>query len=188
MPTPPLPPPTAHPAADALPAASLPAVDHLRTARRAARLLALCTVPSGLWRLAMAAQLPVGYSAEVLRDVYGIPGWGVAYVVGLTVLQECAALLPLLVVTGRLPVPNPRTAVRTGRVLAALVTLFCLSQLVLFFFVTPDSYLSSSGRPLMLLTYAPLAATGPLLALATAAYARHHGVGARRRPGGPRRP
>ncbi|WP_406861727.1 hypothetical protein ABZO31_15085 [Streptomyces sp. HUAS MG47] len=157
------------------------APDHLRTARRAARLLALCSVPSGLWRLAMAAQLPVGYSTEVLRDVYAIPGWGVAYVAGLTVLQECAALLPLLVATGRLRVRAPRTAVRTGRVLAALVTLFCLSQVLLFFFVAPDPHLSSSGRPLLLATYAPLAATGPLLAVATAAYARHHGVAARRR-------
>ncbi|MEU8529750.1 MULTISPECIES: hypothetical protein [Streptomyces] len=148
--------------------------DHLRTARRAAHLLALCTVPSGLWRLAMAAQLPVGYSAEVLRDVYAIPGWGVAYVVGLTVLQECAALLPLLLVTGRLRRPGPRTAVRAGRILAALLSLFCLSQAVLFFFVTPDGHLSPSGHTLFLLVYAPLLATGPLLWLTTRAYARQH--------------
>ncbi|WP_418957789.1 hypothetical protein [Streptomyces tritici] len=156
----------------------------LRTARRAARLLALCTVPSGLWRLAMAAQLPVGYTPEVLREVYGIPGWGVAYVVGLTVLQECAALLPLLVVTGRLRVPNPRVAARTGRVLGWLMGLFCLSQAVLLFFVTPDAHLSPSGATVMLVLYAPLAATGPLLAVAARAYgrhhARHHGAGGRR--------
>ncbi|HEY9374037.1 hypothetical protein [Streptomyces sp.] len=148
--------------------------DHLRTARRAAHLLALCTVPSGLWRLAMAAQLPVGYSEEVLREVYGIPGWGVAYVIGLTVLQECAALLPLLAVTGRLRSLRPATVVRAGRILALLITLFCVSQLALLFFVTPDQHLSPTGHTLFLLVYAPLAATGPLLALATRAYARAH--------------
>ncbi|MFI1938380.1 hypothetical protein ACH44C_14540 [Streptomyces purpureus] len=145
-----------------------------RTARRAAHLLALCTVPMGLWRLVMATGLPVGYSDEVLREVYGIPGWGIAYVVGLTVLQEAAALLPILVVTGRLRVPRPRTAVVIGWALSALVTLFCLSQLVLGFLVEPDPNMSPTGHTVLNLCMAPLLATGPLLAYATRAYARQH--------------
>lgn len=57
-------------------------------ARRAAHAIALCAVPSGLWRIAMASGVYVGYSDQVLRDVFDIPGWGIAYVVGLSVLGE----------------------------------------------------------------------------------------------------
>jgi hypothetical protein len=67
-------------------------------ARRAAHAIALCAVPSGLWRIAMASGVYVGYSDQVLRDVFDIPGWGIAYVVGLSVLTELAALFPLLLV------------------------------------------------------------------------------------------
>lgn len=49
----------------------------------------------------MAAGVHVGYSDQVLRDVYDIPGWGIAYVVGLSVLAELGALLPLLLVSDR---------------------------------------------------------------------------------------
>ncbi|MGW7303725.1 hypothetical protein ACWGIX_37965, partial [Streptomyces sp. NPDC054829] len=69
-------------------------------ARRAAHGIALCALPSGLWRIAMASGVYVGYSDQVLRDVFDIPGWGIVYVVGLSVLTELAALLPLLLISG----------------------------------------------------------------------------------------
>jgi hypothetical protein len=145
-----------------------------RTARRAAHAIALCAVPSGLWRLAMAAGLPVGYSTEVLREVYGIPGWGIVYVVGLSVLQECAALLPLLVLTDRVRLSRPRAVAATGWALSALITLFCLSQLVLSFFVEADPNMSATGHTVLNACYSPLLATGPLLAYVTWSYAKRH--------------
>ncbi|MER7000207.1 hypothetical protein [Streptomyces sp. NPDC000410] len=145
-----------------------------RSARRATHALALCTVPMGLWRLAMAAGIPVGYSDEVLREVYGIPGWGIAYVVGLTVLQECAALLPLLLVSNRIRFRRPRAVAATAWAVSAVVTLFCLSQLVLAFFVEPDPNMSPDGHTVLNLCLAPLLATGPLLAYVTWAYGKRH--------------
>lgn len=45
-------------------------------ARRAAVLAVLATIPSALWRMAMAVGIPVGVSEEVLSESYGFPGWG----------------------------------------------------------------------------------------------------------------
>ncbi|MEV6395559.1 hypothetical protein AB0M39_12405 [Streptomyces sp. NPDC051907] len=153
-------------------AETAPTAPTTSAARRAAHAIALCAVPSGLWRLVMAAGLPVGYSDEVLREVYGIPGWGIAYVVGLAVLQECAALLPLLLVSERVRLPRPRAVAATAWALSALVTLFCLSQLVLAFFVEPDPNMSAAGHLVVNILYAPLLATGPLLAVVARAYGR----------------
>lgn len=47
-----------------------------RWARRCAWLAVLTTVPSGLWRMAMAVGVPVGASEEIRRQQHGFPGWG----------------------------------------------------------------------------------------------------------------
>ena len=56
-----------------------------RWARRAAAVAALTTVPSGLWRTAMALGAPLGVVPAYRQEHYGFPGWGTAYVIGLTV-------------------------------------------------------------------------------------------------------
>ncbi|KJS59140.1 hypothetical protein [Streptomyces rubellomurinus] len=66
-----------------------------RWAVRCAHAAALTTIPSGLWRIAMAFGLPVGYSDEVLRQDFHIPGVGVVYVAGLSVVCEALALLTI---------------------------------------------------------------------------------------------
>ncbi|MFI6686232.1 hypothetical protein [Streptomyces sp. NPDC050485] len=55
---------------------------------------------------------------------------------------------------------------------ASVLTLFSLSQPVLWFFVTPDPNQSAAGHLVTGLTYAPLLAVGPLLAILTRRYAR----------------
>ncbi|MCP3821128.1 hypothetical protein NLX86_24460 [Streptomyces sp. A3M-1-3] len=87
----------------------------------------------------MAVGVPVGFSEEVLRTDY-------ASVIGLAALQECAALLPLLLVTDRLRLPRPRAVAATATVLAVLVTLVCLSRLVVWFTVGHDGT-SPAPRP-----------------------------------------
>lgn len=57
-------------------------------------------------------------SDQVLRDVFDIPGWGIAYVVGLSVLAEPAALFPLL--TALPATGDPRPAVARMRVSRAV--------------------------------------------------------------------
>lgn len=145
-----------------------------RWARRTAHAIVLCAVPSGLWRLAMASGIYVGYSDEVLRDVYGIPGWGIAYVVGLAIVQECAALVPLLLVSDRRRLPRPRAVAGAAWAISLLVTLFALSQLVLLFFVEGDPNMSGNWNVLTGLCYAPLFAVGPLLAAVTWSYGKRH--------------
>ncbi|WP_455360668.1 hypothetical protein [Streptomyces sp. SYSU K21746] len=157
-----------------VPAAAPTAAPAPRWARRAAHAIALCAVPSGLWRLAMAVGIPVGFSAEVLRTDYSIPGWGIAYVIGLAVLQECAALLPLLLVTERVRLPRPRAVATTAMAAAVFVTLLCLSQLVMWFTVGHDGRLTGTTAAVMGWCYAPLLATGPLLAVVARSYRMRH--------------
>ncbi|WP_274560035.1 hypothetical protein [Streptomyces spiramyceticus] len=145
-----------------------------RWARRTAHAIVLCAVPSGLWRLAMASGIYVGYSDEVLRDAYGIPGWGIAYVVGLAIVQECAALVPLLLVSDRRRLPRPRAVAGAAGAISLLVTLFALSQLVLLFFVEGDQNMSGNWNILTGLCYAPLFAVGPLLGAVTWSYRKRH--------------
>lgn len=47
-----------------------------RWARRSAWLAVLTTVPSGLWRMAMAVGIPVGVSDQIRHEHYGFPGGG----------------------------------------------------------------------------------------------------------------
>ncbi|MFD9218440.1 hypothetical protein ACFWDI_00050 [Streptomyces sp. NPDC060064] len=145
-----------------------------RWARRTAHVIALCAVPSGLWRLAMASGIYVGYSDEILRDKFGIPGWGIAYVIGLAVLQECAALLPLLLVTDRWRLPRPKTVAITAAAASAFATLLALSQVVVHFTVESQTYMSGTANTVTGFCYAPLFVIGPLLAAVTWSYWKRH--------------
>ncbi|MGW0521507.1 hypothetical protein [Crossiella sp. NPDC003009] len=63
-------------------------------ARWAAHAVALTAVPSGLWRVAMAADVPVGFSEAGMR-AGDIPGWGSVWPILLSPLVEGLALLTL---------------------------------------------------------------------------------------------
>ncbi|MCX4824010.1 hypothetical protein OG883_29870 [Streptomyces sp. NBC_01142] len=145
-----------------------------RWARRTAHAIALCALPSGLWRLAMASGIYVGYSDEVLRDEFGIPGWGIAYVVGLTVLQEIASLLPLLLVTDRRRFRRPKAVAITAASASAFATLLALSQVVVYFTVESQTFMSDTANTVAGFVFAPLFVIGPLLGAVTRSYWKRH--------------
>lgn len=144
-------------------------------ARRAAHAIAWCAVPSGLWRVAMACGVYVGYSDQVLRDAFDIPGWGIAYVVLLAVVSELAALFPLLLVTDRWRPLSPRTLTAVAWTASAVVTLVAVWQLVVAVTVESRTYLASgTPRTVWALTFAPLIAVPVLLTAVTWSYSRRH--------------
>ncbi|MCX5409030.1 hypothetical protein OHA37_34895 [Streptomyces sp. NBC_00335] len=144
-------------------------------ARRAAHAIALCAVPSGLWRIAMASGVYVGYSDQVLREVYGIPGWGIAYVVGLSVLAELAALSPLLLVGDRWRPLRPGVLAALSWTASGVLVLGTLWQLVVLFTVESHTYLASgTARTVWGLVFAPLLAIPLLMTAVTWSYAKRH--------------
>ncbi|MYS89484.1 MULTISPECIES: hypothetical protein [Streptomyces] len=146
-------------------------------ARRAAHAIALCAVPSGLWRIAMASGVYVGYSDQVLRDVFDIPGWGIAYVVGLSVLTELAALLPLLLVSDRWRPLHPRVLTPLAWTVSGVLVLVALWQLVVAFTVESQTYMSSgTAQTVWAFTFAPLFAIPALMTAVTWSYAQRHRV------------
>ncbi|MEW1547128.1 hypothetical protein [Streptomyces tsukubensis] len=144
-------------------------------ARRAAHAIALCAVPSGLWRIAMASGVDVGYSDQVLRDVFAIPGWGIAYVVGLSVVTELAALCPLLLVYDRWRPLRPRTLAALAQAASAVLILVALWQVVVLFTVESRTYLSSgTAQTVWGLAFAPLLALPVLMTAVTRSYIKRH--------------
>ncbi|WP_329125467.1 hypothetical protein [Streptomyces sp. NBC_01353] len=144
-------------------------------ARRAAHAIALCALPSGLWRIAMASGVYVGYSDQVLRDVFDIPGWGIAYVVGLSVLAEVAALFPLLLVGDRWRPMSPRTLAAVSWTASVVLVLVALWQLVVAFTVESQTYMSSgTAQTVWWFVFAPLFAIPALMTGVTWSYAKRH--------------
>ncbi|MFE2336338.1 hypothetical protein [Streptomyces coelicoflavus] len=144
-------------------------------ARRAAHAVALCAVPSGLWRIAMAAGVHVGYSDQVLRDVYDIPGWGIAYVVGLSVLAELAALFPLLLVSDRWRPLRPGVLAPLAWTASGVLIFVALWQLVVALTAESQTYLSSSAAQTVWgFAFAPLFAIPALMTAVTWSYAKRH--------------
>lgn len=142
-------------------------------ARRAAHAIALCAVPSGLWRIAMASGAYVGYSDQVLREVFDIPGWGIAYVVGLSVLAEVAALFPLLLVSDRWRPLRPRVLSVLAWTASVVLVLLALWQLVVAFTVESQTYMASdTALTVWWLAFAPLFAVPALLTAVTWSYAK----------------
>jgi len=144
-------------------------------ARRAAHAIALCALPSGLWRIAMASGVYVGYSDQVLREVYGIPGWGIAYVVGLSVLAELAALFPLLLVSDRWRPLRPGVLAPLAWTASGVLVLVALWQLAVAFTAESQTYLSSGTAEIVwAFTFAPLFAIPALMTAVTWSYAKRH--------------
>ncbi|MFF2077981.1 hypothetical protein ACFVXG_24890 [Kitasatospora sp. NPDC058162] len=156
-----------------------------RWAVRAAHAAALTTVPSGLWRIALGLGLPVGYSDQVLRQDFHIPGWGTVYVIGLSVVSEALALLTLgLVRPWGEVVPSwiPLLGGRRVRPLAAVVPAALGSVALVLVWSGFASWWTTEEHPAMLgpwhtvvgVLYQPLVLWGPLLAAVTVSYYRRH--------------
>ncbi|MFD5203521.1 hypothetical protein ACFWM7_25995 [Streptomyces sp. NPDC058375] len=152
-----------------------------RWARWAAHAVPLVVLPSSLWRLAMAVGIPVGYSDEVLRTDYDIPGSGYLILPLISLAQEAAALLTLGLVSkwglvaprwlpfiGGRPV-RPMAAVIPAALGALILTLVTFSQLMIWDSVDQES-LTGLHRAFMGWCYAPLLLWGPLLAAVTVSY------------------
>ncbi|MFI9720037.1 hypothetical protein ACIHFE_10315 [Streptomyces sp. NPDC052396] len=156
-----------------------------RWAVRAAHAAALTTVPSGLWRIALGLGFPVGYSDQVLRQDFHIPGWGVAYVIGLSVVSEAFALLTLglvqpwgEVVPRWIPVIGGRRVRPLAAVIPAalgsLALVFLWSDLVFWWNADETPAMLGSWHTIVGILYQPLVLWGPLLAAVTVSYYRRH--------------
>ena len=159
-----------------------------RWARRAAVLAVLTTIPSALWRMAMAIGIPVGVSEEVLSERFGFPGWGTVYVFGLSLLlvglgsltlglvQRWGEVVPRWVpVLGGKRVP-PMAAVVPASVGASLLTLLWASIMSNFGVVAEEFALEGAARAVVMACYAPLLLWGPLLAAVTVSYDRRRQI------------
>ncbi|MBO0918496.1 hypothetical protein [Streptomyces laculatispora] len=152
-----------------------------RWAVRAAHLVPLLTLPSGIWRLLLAAGHRGGYT-EAGYQAMGISGWGVAYVVGLSVAGEALALLTLgLVRPWGEVVPHwiPLLGGRRVRVPAAVIpaALGAVALTVLWapfavWWAVPHADMTALGSTVTGFLYLPMVAWGPLLAAVTLSYYR----------------
>lgn len=164
---------------------SPPAVS--RPIRWAAHAAALTLVPSGLWRCALALGWPSGFGAGSELHHSNFPGAGSFYLIGLSIFAEALGLLTLGLIRPwgeRVPRWIPylggrRIPVAAAAVPAALGAAAVTAITVLGAWVwngpgnmgdpsAPDG----GGYWVMTLTYLPLLAWGPLLAIVTAAYVR----------------
>lgn len=163
-----------------------PAPPPPRWARRAATLAVLTTVPSALWRMAMAVGIPVGASDQIRSERYGFPGWGTVYVFGLSLLLFGLALLTLglvqwwgEVVPGWIPLVGGKPVPRLAAVLpagtgAAALTLLWASAFSNVETIWAEYGLDGAERLFMMACYTPLLLWGPLLAAVTVSYHRRH--------------
>ncbi|MBT2444083.1 hypothetical protein J7E93_29130 [Streptomyces sp. ISL-36] len=150
-------------------------------AEHAAMAAALTNVPSALWRLAIAAGIPVGLASSEYDQMHA-PGWGSFYLVGLSLAAEFFAVLALGLVQswgetwprwmpylrGR-PVP-----VLMATVLAGFGTLATTAFGAMFVYTSlnADMRASTWGAWLLNIVYAPLLLWGPLLGAVTVHYYR----------------
>ena len=65
---------------------------------RAAHVIALLKVSSGLWRIDLGIGVPMAFTGDLAR-VYAAPGWITPYVIALALLSEAAALLSFGLIT-----------------------------------------------------------------------------------------
>lgn len=152
-----------------------------RWAVRTAHIVPLLTLPSGLWRLLLAAGYRGGYT-EAGYAAMGIDGWGTVYVIGLSAVVEALALLTLGLVRpwgervpGWIPwLGGRRVAVWAAVVPAAVgaVALTVLWSPFALWWTVPHDGMTGTGALVAGLLYLPLVAWGPLLGAVTVAYHR----------------
>ncbi|MFE9691157.1 hypothetical protein [Micromonospora sp. NPDC005806] len=166
-----------------------PTVAHPRDGRpapawavRVAHLIPLLTLPSGLWRIALVAGVPLGLSehSASLR-----PGLGErVYIVSLSLVAEALALLALGLVRPwgevfprRLPLLGGRRVPPSFAVTVA--TAGAVALILIWGYAAwggavrgGDLGFTPSGLVLLLACYSPLLLWGPLLLVLTLAYHR----------------
>ncbi|MEV0954022.1 hypothetical protein [Promicromonospora sp. NPDC050249] len=152
-------------------------------AHRLAHLLAVITLPSGLWRIALVAGLPVANAAIVLPFPERVQ------IVGLSLVAEVLALLSLGLVQrwgeilpGWLPLVGGRPIHRLAATIPAALGAAALTGIWTFAVVNVWSGTTSGGldyffptvaqKVILLVCYVPLLAWGPLLGVLTVAYFR----------------
>ncbi|MFC0003994.1 hypothetical protein [Micromonospora siamensis] len=153
---------------------------------RVAHLVPLAVLPSGLWRLALVAGVPIGaYAGGTVARVHG---WENLYIVSLSLVSEALALLTLglvrpwgEVLPRRLPLLGgrrvpPAFAVTVATAGAVAVTLIWGYAAWGVLVSGNDLDFSPAGFALLLACYTPLLLWGPLLFAVTVAHHR------RRRP------
>jgi len=157
-----------------------------RSIRWAAHAAALTLVPSGLWRIATALGWDSGFTDAALHP-RNFPGAESFYLVGLSLVAEALGLLTLglihrwgEVVPRWVPLVGGRTIpVPAVVVPAALGAAFVTLITVVGAFAWNDAdNMGAAGSPdgghywIMTMSYLPLVAWGPLLAVVTVAYHR----------------
>lgn len=165
-----------------------PAPGAPRWARRAAVLAVLTTIPSALWRIAMAVGVPVGVSEAVLTADYGFPGWGTVYAFALSVLLVGLGCLSLglvqrwgEVVPGWAPLIGGRSvpvfAVAVpASVGAVLLTVLWITATANLGQIAEEFGLEGAALAVVFACYSPLLAWGPLLAAVTVSYVRRRRI------------
>lgn len=151
--------------------------------RRLAHALALITLPSGLWRIALVAGLPVASTAVIL------PFSERVQIVSLSLVAEVLALLSLglvqrwgEVLPHWLPLIGGRPIHRLAATVPAALGAVALTWVWTFAAVNLLARTSSGAldhffptvaqKAILLACYLPLLAWGPLLAVLTVAYFR----------------
>lgn len=157
-----------------------PAPPPPRWAVRAAQLIALIVLPTGLWRLAMVCGFPSGYTEAgfVPFDTPGAKLW----MLTLSVASELLALLALglvrpwgetaprwIPVIGGRPVRPLAAVVPAAAGAAALTALWAAMPL---WWTYPHADMTPAGRLLVGAIYQPLVLWGPLLGAVTVSYYR----------------
>ena len=165
-----------------------------RWAHLLAHVIPLLTLPSGLWRLGIAA----GWSMGTVDD-YGQPftvqGWEVWYIIGLSVFSEAVALTAFgLVKPWGEVVPRwiPWLSGRRVAPYAAIIpaTLGSLALIAIWSYgfrgIFTDDFMpftSDGAKVLMVASYAPLNLWGPALLILTWAYYRRRKTASKTLPG-----
>lgn len=151
---------------------------------RAAHLIPLTVLPSGIWRLVLGSGVTLGFSRAYL-EADDMPGWGTVSVVFLTVLTEALALLSLGLVRpwgevvprwvprlGGRRIP-PSVVVVPAAMGGVLLTALWVWAVAGLFTGRLDGFVGGIGwRALLVACYLPALLWGPLLLSVTRAY--HH--------------
>ncbi|MFF2149649.1 hypothetical protein [Kitasatospora sp. NPDC058190] len=152
---------------------------------RTARAVPLAVLPSGLWRMAMAVGIPVGFSGKLAQDWRPGPETSTYITLLTVVIETCAFLTMGLVrpwgerVPRWIPLLGGRPVPTWAAVLPAALGALAVAAVTIpmFWGGTPASAGGSESPQgtaawIMNACYAPLLLWGPLLAVVTAAYAR----------------
>ncbi|GAA3095918.1 hypothetical protein [Streptosporangium carneum] len=165
-----------------------------RWATWTAHAAAVAPLPAGLWRIAMAIGLPVGFDQAWLERA-DIPGRGSVWPIVLSLVTEGCALLALGLVRPwgeRAPrwlpfiggrTVHPYAAIVPATLASVLLTVFGLVfgvkiALVLAGADSDPNFPEGVSAVVMSVAYIPMLAWGPLLALTTLAYGRRRAAGA----------